>query len=58
MKTVKAREQYGADSLDLTLPTVHCRDFNINQGDIFKVTIENKEPLEIKYTRVYGLEDQ
>lgn len=53
-KTVKARVHYGADSLDLTIPADVVREFDITDGDIFEVTVENEDSeLIIEYNRVY-----
>lgn len=52
---VKSRERQGTNSLDLTLPAEIKKEYSINGGDLFKVTVsENKEKeLVIKYTLVY-----
>lgn len=42
-KTVKARNHYGADSLDLTIPTDMVREYELSPGDIFEVTVEKTE---------------
>lgn len=41
--TVKAREHYGADSLDLTIPTEIVREHDLSPGDILEVTVEDDE---------------
>lgn len=52
--TVKAREHYGADSLDLTIPTEIVRDYDISTGDILEVTVEEEsDGLEICYKLVH-----
>ncbi len=52
--TVKAREHYGADSLDLTIPTEIVREYDLSSGDIFEVIIkEDGEELEICYELVH-----
>jgi len=54
-KTVKAREHYGADSLDLTIPTSFVNENSLSPGDIFEVTIkkQNKEEIIISYELVH-----
>lgn len=42
-KTVKAREHYGADSLDLTIPTEVVENCDLSPGDIFEVKVEDAE---------------
>jgi len=42
-KTVKAREHYGADSLDLTIPTSVVEEYELSPGDIFEVSVEEHE---------------
>lgn len=42
-KTVKAREHYGADSLDLTIPTEVVENCDLSPGDIFEVKVEGVE---------------
>ncbi len=52
--TVKAREHYGSDSLDITIPTDLVRKYKIKPGDIFKVEIKGtKDNLILTYERVY-----
>jgi hypothetical protein len=52
--TVKAREHYGADSLDLTIPTEVVREYDLSAGDILEVTVEeDSEELEICYELVH-----
>lgn len=53
-KTVKAREHYGADSLDLTIPTNVVEELELSQGDIFEVIIDEKEDsVTIRYELVH-----
>mgnify|MGYP006284982141 CR=1 FL=1 len=40
-KTVKAREHYGADSLDLTIPTSTVEEHDLSPGDIFEVNVKH-----------------
>ena len=42
-KTVKAREHYGTESLDLTIPTSVVNDHHLSPGDIFEVIVEEGE---------------
>lgn len=52
--TVKAREHYGADSLDLTIPTAIVREHNLSAGDVLEVSIkEDRENLELCYKVVH-----
>lgn len=52
--TVKAREHYGADSLDLTIPTEVVREYDLSVGDILEVTVEeDDEEIEICYELVH-----
>ncbi len=52
--TVKAREHYGADSLDLTVPTEIVRQYNLSAGDILEVHVEEDDKgLEICYELVH-----
>lgn len=41
-KTVKAREHYGADSLDLTIPASVVRDHELSPGDVFEINVEEE----------------
>lgn len=53
-KTVKAREHYGADSLDLTIPTNIVEDNELTPGDIFEVNVEKEgEEITISYELVH-----
>lgn len=53
-KTVKAREHYGADSLDLTIPTDIVEDNELTPGDIFEVNVEKDgEEITISYELVH-----
>jgi hypothetical protein len=56
---IKAREHYGSNSLDLTLPASICKEHGIIQGDTFAVeideeTIEGSKKLVLKYIRIYS----
>ena len=54
MRTVKAREHYGAKSLDLTIPAEIRRKYRIEPGDIFVIEVEEIDGyLVLKYKRVY-----
>lgn len=56
-KTVKAREHYGADSLDLTIPSELVREYDVNPGDIFEIDHEVDDgELVVRYRRVYESE--
>jgi len=53
-KTVKAREHYGADSLDLTIPTNVVEELDLSQGDIFEVIVEEEgDSVTISYELVH-----
>lgn len=53
-KTVKAREHYGADSLNLTIPTKIVKKYEIKTGDIFEITVEAiKDEVVLQYRRVH-----
>lgn len=41
--TVKSRQRYGTDSLDLTLPAKIRKKYNFSDGDIFEVKVVEKE---------------
>lgn len=55
-KTVKAREHYGAKSLNLTIPAEVRKEYGLSPGDIFEieVVIEENEKLILKYKLVYS----
>ena len=52
--TVKARQRYGTNSIDLTLPASIRKQYSINHGDIFKIIpdMEN-DTLTLTYKLVY-----
>ena len=53
-ETVKARVHHGTNSLDITIPTKMCRDFKINEGDLFTVEVSSDgDTTVLKYTRVF-----
>ena len=57
-QTVKARERYGSNSLDLTLPSRIIKEFSLNKGDIYKVdTIEENGEFKIVYTLIFKNEE-
>ncbi len=52
--TVKARKKYGANSLDLTIPSAMCRELNIEAGDVFEVEFQvNNGKLLLTYLKVH-----
>lgn len=52
--TVRAREHHGTDSLDLTVPTILVREYDIQIGDVFEISVSsNKNELQLTYKRVY-----
>jgi len=57
-KTVKAREHYGAESLDLTIPTKVVREHDLSAGDIFEITTEIQgESLTVEYELVHRTDE-
>jgi bifunctional DNA-binding transcriptional regulator/antitoxin component of YhaV-PrlF toxin-antitoxin module len=53
-KTVKARRKYGANSLDLTIPADLCRELDLNVGDVFEVSHEERDGrIQLHYLKVY-----
>ena len=51
---VKARGRQGTKSLDLTIPVKISEEYDINAGDLFKVTVEQrKDKVEITYELIY-----
>ncbi len=51
---VKVRGRQGTKSLDITIPAKLSEEFDINAGDLFKVTIINDEGvLKINYELIY-----
>lgn len=57
-KTVKAREHYGANSLDLTLPADVVEEYDVNAGDVFEIEVASEDDeLSLTYTRVYKSEE-
>jgi len=53
VKTVKARAHHGANSLNLTIPAEICREYRLNAGDIFELTVESDNKIILTYNRVY-----
>lgn len=57
--TVKARQRYGSNSIDLTLPASIRKEYSINHGDIFKISpIEKDDVLTLEYRLIYHNEDE
>lgn len=51
---MKARIRYGAKSLDLTIPVKICRDYQISEGDVFSVEVDDSSgDIKIIYTRIF-----
>lgn len=51
---VKARFHYGSSGMDLTIPSEVIKKANINDGDLFRVTIRNSgEETILEYERIY-----
>ena len=54
MATFKARDHYGADSLDITIPVEAVREHDINPGDVFELEYEEDDgDVLCSYRRVY-----
>lgn len=52
--TVKARGHHGTKSLDLTIPVKIVNEYNISQGDIFKIVVTKEaNGLRLEYSRIY-----
>ena len=52
--TVKARQRYGSNSIDLTLPASIRKKYSINHGDIFRIKASKKnEKLTLEYKLIY-----
>nr|MDO8084582.1 hypothetical protein [Candidatus Sigynarchaeum springense] len=57
--SLKARQHYGSNSLDLTIPHSICKEHGISDGDVFILEITNEnvegsEKLVLKYKRVFA----
>jgi bifunctional DNA-binding transcriptional regulator/antitoxin component of YhaV-PrlF toxin-antitoxin module len=57
--SLKARQHYGSNSLDLTIPNSICKEHGISDGDVFileitKEKIEGSEKLVLQYKRVFS----
>ena len=51
---VKARSRQGTKSMDLTIPVNISKESFINEGDLFKVTIEEQnDDIKLIYKRIY-----
>ena len=51
---MKAREHYGAESLDLTIPTNVVREHGFSPGDVFEVDVKTSdEEVVLSYKLVY-----
>ena len=56
---IKARRYHGAKSLDLTIPTSICEEFDIVQGDAFALEVikepaNGNERIVLKYEIIYS----
>lgn len=57
--TVKARQRYGSNSIDLTLPASIRKEYSINHGDIFKIIpVEKNNVLTLKYKLIYHNDEE
>ena len=53
-QTVKARKHPGSNSLDLTVPSKICVDYEIRPGDVFEVdSTTDHGDVRLIYRRVY-----
>jgi hypothetical protein len=53
-QTVKARKHPGSNSLDLTVPSRICSDYDVQPGDIFEVdSVVDRGEVKLMYKRVY-----
>jgi hypothetical protein len=51
---VRTRKHPGSNSLDLTVPSKICTNYDIQQGDIFEVdALLEKGEVKLTYKRVY-----
>jgi len=54
VSTVKARKHYGANSLNLTIPTELRKKYGLNIGDIYEVSVDEAEThIKVIFKRVY-----
>jgi hypothetical protein len=56
---MKSRKHHGSNSLDLTIPSKVCKEFKINDGDVFilkpiKEQKEGKEVMVLRYECIYS----
>jgi hypothetical protein len=51
---VRARKHQGSSSLDLTVPSKVCGDYDVQQGDVFEVdALLDHGDVRLVYKRVY-----
>jgi len=51
---VRTRKHPGSNSLDLTVPSKICTNYDIQQGDVFEVdALLEKGEVKLTYKRVY-----
>jgi len=51
---VRARKHPGSNSLDITLPSKLCANYDIQPGDVFEVeAVLDRNDVRITYRRVY-----
>jgi hypothetical protein len=54
IQTVRARKRQGSSSLDLTIPSRICKDFEVKHVDIFEIeALLDKGDIRLTYRRVY-----
>ena len=53
-QTVKARIHHGSKSLDLTIPSKICKEYQVKDGDVFTIDIETvNNNLILRYKRIF-----
>jgi hypothetical protein len=53
-QTVRARKHPGSNSLDITVPSKICTNYDIQPGDIFEVeAVLDRSEVKVAYKRVY-----
>ncbi len=53
-QVVRARKHQGSNSMDLTLPSKICDDYDVQQGDLFEVeALVEKGEIRLTYKRIY-----
>lgn len=50
---VKVRGRQGTNSLDITIPVKIRNEFDIHEGDLFKVDVDDRGTIKIVYELIY-----